>query len=59
MHVILDTALGTQYLVLNCFFFDIAFFFFRPHKQNFKEFLINLKVFRSSQSNQLIIIHPN
>ena len=59
MHVILGRTLGIQYLVLNCFFFDISLFFPRPHKQNFREFLINLKVFGSSQSYRLIMTHLN
>ena len=59
MHVIQGRMLGIQYLVLNCFFFDISLFFPRPHKQNFREFLINLKVFGSSQSYQLIMTNTN
>ena len=59
MRVILGRKLGIQYLVLNCFFFNISFFFPRPQKHNFREFLINLKVFGSSQSHQLIMTHPN
>ena len=41
-HVILGRMLGIQYLVWNCFLFRYFTFFPRAHKQNFREFFINL-----------------
>ena len=35
------------------------FFYPRAHKQNFGEFVINLKVLGSPQPYQLIMTHPN